>query len=101
MFRNYCRTIVVLAAIGIPARTDVDLAAQSRSAADLTGTWVLNAGLSDRPGQALATRAGPRAVGAAGRVAAECGVQVAAWGDSAAEEGDAVAMAATCRTAKT
>ena len=51
MFRNYCRTIVVLAAIGIATFTGVDLAAQSRPAADLTGTWVLNAGLSDRPGQ--------------------------------------------------
>jgi hypothetical protein len=58
MFRNYCRTIVVLAAIGIAGRTAVDLAAQSRSTADLTGTWVLNAGLSDRPGQSAGDQGG-------------------------------------------
>jgi hypothetical protein len=58
MFRNYCRTIVVLAAVGIAAPTGVDLAAQSRSAADLTGTWVLNAGLSDRPGQGAGDQGG-------------------------------------------
>jgi hypothetical protein len=43
--------ILVLVAIAIATLTGVDLAAQSRPAADLTGSWVLNAGLSDRPGQ--------------------------------------------------
>ena len=47
----YSGTIVALAISGIAAWNGTGLAAQNRSAADLTGTWVLNADLSDRPGQ--------------------------------------------------
>ena len=50
MFRNNCRVIAV-AAIVIAGWTAARLSAQSPGTPDLTGTWVFNADLSDRPGQ--------------------------------------------------
>jgi hypothetical protein len=50
MFRNNHRVIAV-AAIVIAGWTAARLSAQSTGTPDLTGTWVFNADLSDRPGQ--------------------------------------------------
>ena len=67
MFHRYCRALVVvglIAATGWPAS---HLAAQVGSTPDLTGTWVLNAGLSDRPGQRGGGDEGDRPDGGGGR----------------------------------
>jgi hypothetical protein len=51
MFRNSCRTIVVVATVAMAAWAAPRVSAQSNGTPDLTGTWVLNQDLSDRPGQ--------------------------------------------------
>jgi hypothetical protein len=51
MFRNNCRPIVVLAIVAVAAWIAPRVSAQSNVTPDLTGTWVLNTDLSDRPGQ--------------------------------------------------
>ena len=51
MFRNSCRPIVVLAIIALGAWIAPRVSAQSNATPALTGTWVLNTDLSDRPGQ--------------------------------------------------
>lgn len=48
MFRNCCGALVAFGLVGILASSAT---AQNQTMPDLTGTWVLNARLSDRPGQ--------------------------------------------------
>jgi hypothetical protein len=48
MFRKYCSALLVFGLAGLLAPSST---AQNQTTPDLTGTWVLNAGLSDRPGQ--------------------------------------------------
>ena len=56
MFRNCCRTLMVFGLVGLLTPSS---SAQAQATPDLTGTWVLNAGLSDRPGQGGGEQGGP------------------------------------------
>ena len=51
MFRTSCKSIVALAILAMAVWTAPRVRAQSSVTPDLTGTWVLNTDLSDRPGQ--------------------------------------------------
>jgi hypothetical protein len=51
MFRTSCNSIVALVVLAMAVSTASRVSAQGSITPDLTGTWVLNTELSDRPGQ--------------------------------------------------
>ena len=101
MFRTSGKTIVALAILAMAAWSAPRVSAQSRVMPDLTGTWVLNTDLSDRPGQG-GQSAGHDGGGRRGPGGGGMGRPGGGWAGKVGATAAAVAVAAgeACRTPK-